>query len=204
VRFRACIAIAAVALMASASSMAVSSSPVCGPANTKTLAASQTARVYSSGPWVYGCAAATGRSYRLGQRSTCIGAARVGPVVLAGTMAAYGSEQCGVDTGSAEVIVRRLSNGRTLTQLPATTIGVGAEFYESVTAVVVKRDGAVAWIGVNHSIISKRVAIEVHKDDRAGATLLDSGAGIHTTSLRRDGSRLTWKDGRELRHALLS
>jgi hypothetical protein len=192
------------ALLAGASSTARPTSPVCGPASAKTLAASHTARVYGTSHWVYGCAAGVGRTYRLGQRPTCNGAPRIAPVVVTGTLAGYGSERCGVDTGSAEVVVRRLTDGKTLTRLPATTTSVGGEFYQSVTALVLTGDGAVAWIAVNRSIIRSRVAIEVHKHDATGSALLDSGAGIQTASLRRRGSELTWRHGAQLRHARLS
>ena len=191
------------ALLAGASSVAHPTSPVCGPANAKTLATSHAARVYGSAHGVYGCAAGAGRTYRLGQRPTCVGAARIAPVVVTGILAGYGAERCGVDTASAEVIVRRLTDGRVLTRVPATTTSVGAEFFQSVTALVLKGDAAVAWIAVNRSIISTNSATEVHRDDRAGSALLDSGAGIATRSLRRDGSLVTWKHDDRLRHARL-
>ncbi len=192
------------ALVAGASSAAHPSASACGPASAKTLAASHTARVYGSGHWVYGCAAPGGRTYRLGQGPTCIGAPRIAPVVVTRTLAGYGSERCGVDTGSAEVVVRRLTDGKALTRLPATTTAVGAESYQSVAALVLKGDGAVAWIAVNRSIIGNRVAIEVRKHDATGSALLDSGAGIRTASLQRHGSQLTWRHGGQLRHSRLS
>jgi hypothetical protein len=201
---RAGIAVAAVALAAGSASAAPSHSPVCGPARAKTVAATRTARIYRSAHWVYGCASGSARAYRLGQQPTCIGAPRVGPVVLAGELAGFGSQHCGVDSASAEVVVRRLTDGQTLTRLPATTTSVGAESFDSVASLVLKRDGAVAWIGVNRSIISKNLSIEVHRHDRTGSALLDSGASIRTTSLRRHGSLLTWRHGGELRHARLS
>jgi hypothetical protein len=192
------------ALVAGASSAAHPSAPVCGPASAKTLAASHAARVYGSGHWVYGCAAGAGRTYRLGQRPTCIGPARIAPVMVTGTLAGYGSERCGVDTGSAEIVVRRLTDGKTLARLPATTTSVGAESYQSVTALVLNGAGAVAWIAVNRSIIGSGMAIEVRKHDATGSALLDSGAGIQTASLQRHGSQLTWRHGGQLRHARLS
>jgi hypothetical protein len=71
-----------VALAAGASSAAHPSSTVCGPTSARTLAAGHVARVYSSGHWVYGCAAGAARTYRLGQPATCIGATRIAPVVV--------------------------------------------------------------------------------------------------------------------------
>ncbi len=72
---------------------------------------------------------------------------------MTGIFAGYGAERCGVDTASAEVIVRRLTDGRVLTRVPATTTSVGAEFFQSVTALALKGDAAVAWIAVNRSTI---------------------------------------------------
>jgi hypothetical protein len=124
-------------------------------------------------------------------------------VALAGTTVAYGLETCGVDTGSSEVIVRRLTDGRTLKTVAATTGPQAPESYQLVGSVVVKRDGALAWIGVDDSFIRHSQEVEVHRVDRRGEAELDSGAAIEHGSLRLHGSTLTWRDGAATKSATL-
>src|SRR5947209_7910333 len=75
--------------------------PPCGPAGARTVAADAQARVYVKNGRVYGCSDRARRSYMLGA-TTCRPAGQmIAPVALAGRLVAYGSEQCGIDTGSA-------------------------------------------------------------------------------------------------------
>lgn len=128
----------------------------------------------------------------------------MGPIALAGQDAAYGLASYGVDTVSASVIVRRLSDGEQLRSAPATRKPVGPEFMQSVAAVVVKPDGAVAWIGEGGSVISGRTRdIEVGRADARGVALLDSGTGIDARSLRLQGSSVTWRHSGQTRSASL-
>ncbi len=198
---------AAAALVACGLSVAAPGSKAtaaCGPAHARTLAVDGAVRVYARGNAVYGCSMRGTRVFRLGQRVTCLGAARIDPVVVAGELAAYGSERCGVDTGSTLVIVRRLTDGKQLRAAPATS-PPGVESFQFVRSLVLRGDGAVAWIGTGSSIVSHgSQKIEVHKAGRHGpVVLLDSGAGVRPSSLTLHGSRLTWRDGAGLRHATL-
>ncbi len=174
----------------------------CGPARATTLAADGRVRVYALHEVVYGCSAARGRSFRLGHASHALAESRVAPVALAGDLAAYGLTSFGVDTVSASVVVRRLTDGTTVKELPATR-AVGAEAFQSIGSVAVLANGAVAWIGSEHSIVAHRGAIEVHAAGAGGDRVLDSGPKIDPASLRLHGSRLTWVDGGATRHATL-
>lgn len=198
---------AAVALASCGSSAANSSSTAaaaCGPAGARTLAASGVARVYVAGKTAYGCSIHGSKPYRLGQRATCLGAPRVDPVQVSGELAAYGLEQCGVDTGSTQVVLRRLTDGRRLRSAPATT-SPGVESYQSVGSLVLKSDGAVAWIGDGSSIVRHAHKIEVYKADSHGSVrLIDAGAAVAPGSLRLRGSKLTWMHGSARRAATLS
>jgi hypothetical protein len=151
---------------------------------------------------VYGCANSGGRIYKLGQRRSCVAASLVGTVKLARRLAAYSLDQCGVDTGSTDVIVRRLSDGVQLHTFSATS-PPGPESYQQVDSLALKADGAVAWIGTGSSILGGRKLIEVRKADRGGETLLDSGAAVGTGSLRLHRSTLSWKHGGATRTATL-
>jgi len=176
----------------------------CGPAGARTLAASGTARVYSVNSDVYGCSLGGKQSYRLGSTARSIRQGRVGPLALAGRDAAYGFTRYGVDTLSATVIVVRLSDGEQLHNGSATSKPLGPEFFQSVESVVVKSDGAVAWVAKAGSIISRRPAdVEVNRADARGQLLLDSGAGIDPPSLRLHNSTVSWRHGSAMHSATL-
>jgi hypothetical protein len=176
----------------------------CGPAGASTLSSSPQARVYSWHGGVFGCSFARGRSFRLGSADRSIRESRVAPVAVAGTDAAYGLSNFGVDTVRTEVIVRRLTDGKRLADFSATRAGV-AEGFQSVGSVAIKSDGAVAWIGAERSIIAGRQAIEVHAADAgaSGDRLLDSSPQVAPNSLRLHGSTLSWRHGITTRRATL-
>jgi hypothetical protein len=196
--------VALVVLAACGSSMAKSAGGAtrCGPPSARTLASDGRVRVYALRQEAYGCSAARGRSFRLGHVTRALAESRVGPVAVAGDLAAYGLQSFGVDTVRASVVVRRLTDDSRIKELPATR-AVGVEAFQSVGSVVVMANGAVAWIGVEHSIVGHSSAIEVHAAGAGSARVLDSGPNIDPTSLRLRGSRLSWVDGRATRHATL-
>ena len=152
---------------------------------------------------LYGCASGSTRRYQLGNAAACIRTARAGPVALAGTVVAYGLESCGVDTGSAVVVVRRLSTGLRLRSLPATTGTLGPESYQRVSSLVVRPDASVAWIGTASSIIRHTQTIEVHRADTRGLAELDAGAGIGPSSMRLHGRQVSWHHDGAVRSAPL-
>ena len=177
---------------------------VCGPAKAKTLAADSSARVYSRGGSVYGCAKSGHKSFRLGAVANSMSEGRAGPIALAGVDVAYGLTYFGVDTISADVVVRSLTGGDVLRRQSSYTGSVGPEYFETVHDIVVKPDGSVAWIASAGSIISGKPAdTEVEKSDRSPGTLLDKSRQIKVDSLRLRGSLLRWRVGQASRHATL-
>jgi hypothetical protein len=175
----------------------------CDQQGTRTIAADRQARVFTTRGIVYGCALRTGKQYRLGQLTSCIGSDRTGPLALAGELVGYGSQRCGIDTGVSQVIVRNLADGKQLRAEAALTGGLGAESYVSVSSVVLKADGAVAWIATGGSIFARGRARQVHRADASGHAVLDSGTPVNPSSLRLHGSRLTWKRGHATHSAQL-
>jgi hypothetical protein len=159
--------------------------------------------VYALGGTVYGCSIHGSTTYMLGHRGGCIGYGCVQAPAVAGELAAYGLESCGIDTCSGEVFLRRLTDGKVLRTAPATTKLLGPESFQSVGSLALKRDGALAWIGVGTSIGAHGKDVEVRRDDRLGLALLDSGAAIAGGSLRLHGSTVTWKHGASKRSATL-
>lgn len=179
--------------------------PPCGPANAQTLAADPVARVYVQSGSVYGCSRASSKSYTLGSYTVGPGQTRVVAVALAGPVAAYGLSTFGVDTVSAAIVVRRLTDGKQLVQRPAFVGVLPPEFTVLVESVVVKRDGSVAWIVEGGSIISAEKTTEVVAVSHGQERLLDSTAAgiIDPKSLRLHGSKLTWTRGGAQRSATL-
>lgn len=203
----AAVLLAAPALTACGTSVAASVMPAlparCGPTGAATLARSPAARIYVDRQVAYGCAGATGKSYRLGGRGACLVMPRVEPVLLAGSFAAYGLTTCGTDTAHSQVLVRNLANGKLLVGDYAISGGVPPESFERVNAIVLKRDGAVAWLAGLGSIGLHGNRFEVVRVDRRGQALLDSGPRIAANSLRLQGSTVTWTDGGRTRSATL-
>jgi hypothetical protein len=78
------------------------------------------------------------------------------------------------------------------------------ESLESVEAIVVEADGAVAWIAQTNSIIGRgSEVLEVHRIDPRGPALLDVGRSIGPRSLRLRGSTLSWRAAGQTRSATL-
>jgi hypothetical protein len=194
------LAVCGVSVATSAGSISVATH--CGPPSATTIAADGRVRVYALHQNFYGCSVEQGRSFRLGHAPRAVVESRIGSVAVAGDLAAYAVLSIGVDTATASVVVRRLTDDHKLKELLATR-AVGVEAFQSVGSVVLMADGSVAWIGLEHSIVASRTAIEVHAAGTGGDRVLDSGPKIDPTSLRLHGSRLTWVDGRVTRHATL-
>ncbi len=152
---------------------------------------------------VYGCAAGRAGRYLLGHAAVCIRSDRVGPVAVAGRMAAYAVTTCGVDTGSATVVVRRLSDGARLFSHAAAD-AAGPEGYVAVTTIVATSAGAVGWIARASTIVGHRTVTGVYARQGSGVSKLDSGNRIGVGSLRLSGSTLSWQDGSGRRSSRLS
>lgn len=170
----------------------------CAPAGARVMAADRRVQVYALRGAVYGCDV-SGKRVRLGNASLCVGAVRVDHAAVAGGLIAYGSDRCGVDTGTASVAVLRLPDQQELHRFAAITGAVGPESYQSIDSLVLQSGGSIAWIATVQSIIGHRKNNEVH----ANGKLLDSGSGIAPSSLRLVGSKLTWRDGSAIRSATL-
>ena len=194
---------AIVVATAACGSAAATATGHCGPAGAKTLVIDSVARVYTSAGSVYGCSA-SGHRYRLGSSQRHPGQPAIGKAALAGVDVAYGATTFGVDTSGASVTVRRLDTGRTVRRKSAMNGPVGPEAFQSVEGLVVKSDGAVAWIAQANSVVSHRSQIEVDRVDERGGATLDTGSGIDTSSLRLHGSRLSWRHSGAVRTATLS
>ncbi len=195
-----------VAIGSSAASTRSARPTTCQPAKSQILLADQQAELYivkERRPHAYeaesvvrGCAHGQRRSYLLGEAEEHLGSSGgagssgveletlAGPVVA--YEKAYGSEQ----NSLYEMVVRNLVSGRVLhkviTSRPvkpgAIPIAAGP-----LTALVVKRDGAVAWIVETGYPVEYRV----YAIDKSGTRSLASGADINPASLALAGT-LYW------------
>jgi hypothetical protein len=175
----------------------------CSPRGARTLLAAGGTRIFSLSGSIYGCSEAAGRRFRLGSAGVCIGAERAGPFALAGPTVGYALQRCGVDTGTTELIARRLTDGRQLRTARAIRAVLAPETFVTVGSIVVAGDGALAWIASAASLASHRQAREVDRAGRSGFSTLDSGSAIDAGSLTGHGSILTWRHGGSIHSAPL-
>jgi hypothetical protein len=161
---------------------------------------------------IFGCAYGSKRSFAISGPPTfsAEGGGEATHYTLAGAILAYAS--LGVELvpppGITEwkVVVENLSNGRVLHEVPTGTTGAPATTSAPgsirtprhvgvgpVVSLVVKSDGAAAWI-VENEIPARHVPAEyeVHAVDKTGNMLLASGSNIDPHSLALAGSTLYW------------
>ena len=198
----------------------------CPPGHTHLIVADGQAEVYlrpeGSGPSgyepteIFGCTYADRRSYSLGGPPgySSRGGGEATHYTLDGSILAYetyGELTFPAPEGFQEwhVVVENLRTGRVLHEVPTGTASAQATTSESsgirqpryvgvgpVVTLVVKSDGAVAWI-VDNEIPAQHVPAEyeVHAVDKTGSRLLASGAEIDPHSLALAGSTLYWTQG---------
>jgi len=182
----------------------------CPPTHSRLIAADAQAQVYEGREdEVFGCTYSKKRSFSLGHVPTCgsSGCLAVEREVLAGPIVAYEETSIGgVSSTSSEwrVVVRDLRTGRVLHRVPTGTPSppnpslVGDGF---AVAIVVKSDGAVAWIVQNGVDPSE---YEVQAVDKTGSRLLAASAAIDPSSLALGGSTLYWTEAGKPMSAPLS
>ena len=144
-------------------------------------------------PEIFGCSYRRGRSYALGAAPECTasgcGGVEGGPV-LAGSIVAYELQDSSPCCDSWVVFVRDLRSGRLLHRLPTGAARSSSEVGGGFTAgLVVKADGAVAWITAGGVA---RGGNQVHVVDRAGSRVVASGTDVAERSLALSGSTLYW------------
>jgi hypothetical protein len=184
----------------------------CFPAHSQTIAKNQYVRVYSFRETIsrgyagtYACllrrgstvALATPRRYHPGS---------VDHVTLAHTIVAYTLSTHSVDTGSTDIIVVNVANGRTL----RTVRGVGGFIdacvisFSDVTDLVVTSRGSIAWI-VRKGARCKTSAFEVYSERDGGAPiLLEEAPAIAPESLSFSHQTVSWETAGQRKSAPLA
>jgi hypothetical protein len=190
------------------------------PAHAHILAANTQALLYETietealaGGAIYGCAYGHKGIYLLGKPLPNVGTSEgIGGVkleVLAGSIVSYKDVSAGPNYNYEAVVVSDLRSGHTLRIMRNSErvgAGVGA-----VVEIVVKTDGAVAWIVEAHRELSSPIndfngAVEymVEAVDKTGKRLLASGPGINPSSLALAGSTLYWTQSGKPASAVLN
>lgn len=153
----------------------------------------------------YGCVYGSRRTYELGTPSDCIDVSLgecggITNVVLSGSVVAY--EESSNRPLVWWIIVRDLRSGRVLRRLRTNTPGP-VNTAGALEALVLKSDGAVAWVSQAHlptAVPNGPREYEVYAADATGESrLLASGPGIEPGSLALAGSMVYWtQEGRPL------
>ena len=196
----------------------------CPPGRSRLITADTQAQVYvrpgGSGPHgvyqaeeIFGCAYGGKRSYSLGGPPgfDAEGGGESSHYTLAGVILA--SENFGLQDFPAPglpereryVEVENLRSGRLLRKVPTGTSSSNSVGVGPVVTLVVKSDGAVAWIAGNTKEAAEHAtSYEVHAVDDTGNRLLSSGADIDPHSLALGGSTLYWTQGGKPMSAVLN
>jgi hypothetical protein len=179
----------------------------CPPGHSRPVAADAQAQVYEAFQEpqhlaFFGCAYAHKKQYLLGQleEGGPQGSEDSREYTLAGPIVAYEERSTTKLFPGArsieEVVVRDLRDGRILHSLPTGTsatpprngdVGIG-----STTAIVVKSDGAVAWIVATNT---RPYETQVHAVDATGSRVLAASSAIDGSSLALAGSTIYWTQG---------
>jgi hypothetical protein len=169
-------------------------------------------------PEFYGCVRQHGKSYVLGipETGSQSGSLGTNKYTLSGAVVAFeesrttqsfeqgGNTEIGYYRSETAIIVRDLRSGRVLHRLATGTdnspkerkrrdVGIGY-----ATALVVKSNGAVAWIVnvVTEATFASGVTeYQVHAVDSTGSHVLAAGPSIEPKSLTLTGSALHWTQG---------
>ncbi|MHB8490947.1 MAG: hypothetical protein ACYDA6_01860 [Solirubrobacteraceae bacterium] len=120
-------------------------------------------------------------------------------MALGGTMVAYAFTVVRNGVGEHEikndVVVRDLRDGRTLHSVPdgmPSSTSPGRVSVGPVESLVVKADGAVAWVALAPS---EEGGNQLHVLDAQGSRLVAERADLNARSLRLVGSMLLWRQG---------
>jgi hypothetical protein len=165
----------------------------CPGKNEEVITADARAVVYASTEGtIRGCAYGARRSYYMGpvDFGSSGGSGGTYPIVLAGAVVAYDvGETYRGEPSRHEIWVRDLASGELLLRVPNGApakpgdIGIGETW-----AIVVKRDGSVAWIADDDG------TQELWVSDKAGTHLLVGSPEIAPESLALAGSTLYWTE----------
>jgi hypothetical protein len=198
-----------VALLVAAS--VVTSAPAaakpCRAKGSGTVVETRAARVYVGGEYVWGCLFKVGRRVRLAPLwiDDLVRPRRPAPIRLAGRYVAFQSflvDHYGY--GNDVVATVDLRSGRTVHSWERSFDPSCGE--TKAIALLLTRRGSTAWttqVDDSPATCGGKVTFGVMKADRSGTKVLDSGESVDPRSLRRDGDKISWRNGSSTRSATL-
>jgi hypothetical protein len=148
---------------------------------------------HEKGIGIHGCAYGH-RSYLVGTLPNCQGAGPCGGPeheVLAGPLVAYEEGGGGEVVNIYQVVVRNLGTGRVIREVPTGTLSTRKPGWVGIgpmTGIVLKSDGAVAWIVET----GFPTTFQVHVVDSNGSRVVASGSDIDRSSLALAANTIYW------------
>lgn len=176
-----------------------SAASVCGPAHGKTIVGSDKGRVYTVKEKGGRGAVRTLACVRGGKPKALLAPAaerraetgeRIANPVLRAPWVAFSWEVIQIDVQRAGVTVVNARTGRTLRISTALTVDSP---WVSVSELVLRKTGSIAWIAEGGDGAEGLLAREVSASDRSGTRVLDDQPGIAPHSLRLIGSTVSWE-----------
>jgi hypothetical protein len=214
-----------IALLATAGVPPLAAASTCPPTHSKRLAADAEAEVYEAAlkggetagfPFIFGCVRGNGRAYGLGEQPefSTDGGGGIRKITRGGAFVAYEavSTVARIDPAPNDnvwkVIVRNLRNGHTVHSVPTGSLLRPRRYSEgvgSVTMLVVRRDGAVAWIAQDNERTNGEppTYYDIYASGRHGTRLLAHGRQIRGSYLRLVGMGVQWTEAGKRRAAVL-
>jgi hypothetical protein len=186
----------------------------CSPGRSHPVAADAQAQVYVAAKptRVLGCVYGSEHSYWLGGppvNDAEFGAERV-DFTLGGTFVAFEAStfrdypEPNLPHSEQRVVVESLRTGRVLYRVPAGSSNHNRVGFGSITSLLVKNDGAAAWIVGNGLGDLPSTAYEVGAVEANGSRLLAESSEIEPKSLALAGSTLYWTQGGKAMSASLN
>jgi hypothetical protein len=176
----------------------------CPPAHTRAIAANAQAQVYEATkpPQTFGCVYGSRHAYWLGGPPVydARGGSERSDFTLGGTFVAFEASTFrdfpeGLPASEHRVVVENLRTGRVLYRVPAGVSSPARVGFGLVTTLLVKSDGAAAWIVGNTEGDSPATTYEVGAVDGQGSRVLGESSEIEPHSLAIAGNSLHWTQG---------
>jgi hypothetical protein len=186
----------------------------CASPGSKTVRQTSQARIYRKRDKTVGCYRRTNRRTVLAEDPGFIGSGvRAEQLRVAGPYVGYSLASFGRGGTGSFIVVTNLRTGRYVRSIRGTPVtGMSSPIRETVTDLVIKSNGSIAWIWDTSKtvtfpeLITTRT-IQVRKSDRSSgrssSTLLDSTLTVDTRSLAIRGSTISWRNAGQLRTATL-
>jgi hypothetical protein len=187
----------------------------CASPGSKTVRQTSQVRIYERRFMTYGCFFRTNRRTLLADNSFGLGySEELEQLRLSGPYAGYNLAFGGRGGTGSVIVVANLRTGRNVRSIRGTPVtGMSTPVQETVTDLVLKSNGSVAWIWDTSKTVTfpqlvTTRTVQVRKSDRSSgrfsSSLLDSGLGlVDPRSLAIRNSTISWKKAGQLRTAQL-